>query len=125
MAEEQKVTRDDMVAAIGVAKSEISDYVRREGADQHALNRCFAGLDAAAVELRKAEKWQPIETAPKDRTLIFGMRKGWDTTECVKWDTYYVGPNNASIDTWCFANGDYIPEPAWPTHWLLIPPFQC
>ena len=60
---------------------------------------------------KDTRKWQPIDTAPKDGTVI--LVRCVDFTYLASWD---------SFDGW-----SVFPQPAQissPTHWTSIPPFD-
>lgn len=63
--------------------------------------------------------WKPIKTAPKDGSLVFAWRKGWDRPTYVRWI------KNPRTNTWFWNDADeyddYELEEKPPTHWLDIP----
>lgn len=68
-------------------------------------------------------EWQPIESAPKDSSLVFAWREGWEVPWFVRWYDHH--PRDQSISGW--EDGfeldqwwDLKQEP--PTHWLPLPP---
>lgn len=71
------------------------------------------------VKAQRKEGWQPIETAPKDGSLVLAWREGWDKPCFVRWifnsrteTTFW----NDSIEYDFYEN-----ETEPPTHWLPIP----
>lgn len=74
-------------------------------------------------------EWQPIETAPKDRSiLVVGGTWSSDGGGSGMCDNDY--PLTQSViacwqrDGWCMGNGDAYNEEWWatPTHWMPLPP---
>lgn len=73
-----------------------------------------------ALALSRPE-WQPIETAPKDGTLILGKRRypGWpmEETAVVSWDATHFG------GSWLLnVTGDHAETSEWcPDVWMPLP----
>lgn len=66
-----------------------------------------------ALEMAKANVWQPIETAPKDEYI----KAKNDFFEC---ECFY----DTADDVWFFSRDDnrgYLALPVPPTHWMPIP----
>ena len=84
-----------------IEESEISDNLRMEGG--------LKSIQPVTIEIRKMNEWQPIETAPKDETLILtwdGMDREIRQFRDGRW---------IDQEGYCFSN---------PTHWapLIEPP---
>lgn len=76
------------------------------------------------IELRSQVRrlkaaWQPIESAPKDGTLIFGWHKEWELPCCVLWQRFYP----IGSEAWCFPDDGLCDVP--PTYWLPVPLLPC
>jgi hypothetical protein len=67
--------------------------------------------------------WQPIKTAPKDRTIML-VRKGY-WPMLAKWNENYVywEENCTNEDGEDFTRMLH-PDEYQPTHWMDIPPFD-
>lgn len=61
---------------------------------------------------RRRNPWQPIETAPKDGTPIYGI---WLDG---KWTGGQMRWNDMWEDAWVHDTGDHI---CHPTHWMPLP----
>jgi hypothetical protein len=62
-----------------------------------------------------ASQWQPIETAPKDGTVILASLPGSDVPHSVRWHNMKRG--------WCLSwDGWKLGEYSQPTHWQPLPP---
>jgi len=61
--------------------------------------------------------WQPIDTAPKDGTLIIAWRDEWDGPISLMWQMDY----RAGREMWCF--GGYSFDDDQPTYWIPIPTY--
>lgn len=59
----------------------------------------------AAVDRLVAHEWQPIETAPKDGSMVLGWYKGWNNPIVIWWYTG-AGRWNTAMQ---------------PTHWMPLP----
>lgn len=91
-----------------------------------SINTTFDGIMAEAEIRRRLNeweerRWQPIETAPKDREVILYTR-GDDATFFGRWDAKFEcfftdggSPMGKSVDGW---------DSPWtePTHWMPAPP---
>lgn len=71
---------------------------------------------AAHVEVAEAAGWQPIETAPKDGTVVILFNPDWDSVVSGRW-TY---SHRHQRELWALS-GDAFIDPA-PTHWMPVPP---
>lgn len=72
-----------------------------------------------------ADQWQPIETAPRDGTVFFGIGPADRYPQAMKWETY--SPEEAEEigehGYWTYAE-DLIADVAGqaePTHWMPLP----
>jgi hypothetical protein len=74
--------------------------------------------------------WQPIETAPGDKTWILlaggGIRYGWDghtQPACVvgQWTTTLNGRRTKGHWQFAWYDGGYYGEYENPTHWMPLP----
>lgn len=77
--------------------------------------------------------WQPIETAPKDGTEIFGWHRDcgvmmirWTSCEAFCTDAEMRGMSDEAIhqqDWFCadWAHGDRLEGDLIPTHWMPLP----
>ena len=67
------------------------------------------------------DKWQPIETAPKDGSIVTTGRKSW-----AEWmDPLYPLSSKFDGGKWLTDFGDKVgwaPFDPQPTHWLPSPP---
>lgn len=59
-------------------------------------------------------KWQPIETAPKDGTIILVADKGVYVARIAQWDKGMLRSGGGWLDAW---NSDNVE----PTHWMPLP----
>ncbi|MCG8394225.1 MAG: hypothetical protein MI745_14195 [Pseudomonadales bacterium] len=78
-------------------------------------------------------KWQPIETAPKDGTLVFLYHENWNVAYLAHWGLLEGGDEDTGegyIFAWLLqqedggAMGDGIlwqDEDFMPTHWMPVP----
>ena len=70
----------------------------------------------AAYRAMSAEQWQPIETAPLDRTVLLGrVRDGAFDVALGQWEV---------TDDWPYDGGRWSVSYLWngaPTHWLELP----
>lgn len=69
--------------------------------------------DAIDAHLAKGAQWQPIETAPRDSTIILCYSKNRWTADVspMKW-----------VDEWkCAASGHRLGIDEQPTHWMPLP----
>jgi hypothetical protein len=64
----------------------------------------------ALLDALEAREWAPIETAPKDGTLILATAHDWDHPCVLSW-----------AGRWDDRSGDTSQDYA-PTHWMLLPP---
>lgn len=74
-------------------------------------------------------KWQPIETAPKDGTLIL-ISFGEKGVRAVSWDSPWADPVTLENGIWCVDDDKHGPYPLRgyndvgynaPTHWMPLP----
>ena len=75
-----------------------------------------AGAGYEKVKYTRADlspQWQPIETAPRDGTLILIARM-----PCDYWHGIFVGYWNDTIDEWFYSAALLISQP---THWMPLP----
>ncbi|MRX31867.1 hypothetical protein [Aminobacter sp. MDW-2] len=95
------------------------------------LHRAADELDAKDKRIAELEagRWQPIETAPKDRTAIIIAVPTKDQDDFHVGEAYF-DPENYDNGDWWWANtsyGDYhagpVSEINWhgPTHWQPLP----
>ena len=64
----------------------------------------------------KFGEWQPIETAPKDGSLIMIGRLGWAMP--ARWRFY----ETLGSGYWVFSNNQHIKKTdSQPTHWMPLP----
>ena len=83
-----------------------------------------AALSSAQQDKDDAERWQPIETAPKDGTHILVPLPDSNTSYVICWVDAskgirrHLGPNVG----WHHAyDGDYLSQWSQPTHWMPLP----
>lgn len=74
-------------------------------------------------------EWQPIETAPKDGTLIL-ISFGEKGVRAVSWDSPWDDPVTFENGIWCVDDDKHGPYPLRgynedgynaPTHWMPLP----
>jgi hypothetical protein len=65
-----------------------------------------------------AEGWQPIETAPKDGTLVLLDSPTWDVPCSGSWQM----DRRMNAECWTDYHGGVFIEEYEPTHWLCLPP---
>lgn len=92
---------------------------RAKGGEFYAVETCpiFYGQVRDAWNAREVTGWQPIETAPKDRAILFYA------------SGYYVGHFNTAYEKWCTCtdgtktSGERLLN-SWnsPTHWKPLDP---
>lgn len=100
-----------------------------------ALNHCANQLDALlsapappslSLSPEERETWQPIESAPKDGTLVDVWLGNADPEEC----EFYCGSKDYRRSTgWRYQHGRFRPHvglmlpvvTVFPTHWMLLP----
>lgn len=64
------------------------------------------------------DKWQPIETAPHDGTIVLGVTiQAQRPTACITWFTGYQWLSTGKPDKFVVQ-----PHGWWPTHWMPLPP---
>lgn len=84
---------------------ELAEYYSRECAVKDFAAGYTAGLRAA--------KWQPIETAPKDRPIMLAcgtfVTTGW-------WDTTDAAWTNGNVASWNYQEIIHL----HPTHWMPL-----
>ena len=84
--------------------------------DNEALLEAIASLKKSAVTPH--ERWQPIETAPRDGTRIDLLFRGnMRFTDCA-WSEGAWWATEADEPSVCLSHGT-----SQPTHWMLIPAF--
>ncbi|WP_292224711.1 hypothetical protein [Brevundimonas sp.] len=106
------------------------ELVERAGASLRDEN--FTASDASfliedlAACIRDLVEWRPIETAPKDGTVIHVFSPGFDWPEAVMWEFY---PPEVVIDVgadgyWTYAEGlmAHVMESCEPETWTLWKP---
>ena len=74
--------------------------------------------------------WEPIETAPKDQTIILANFKAaclltgaphvWTATYVTKWITF-EGQETQDDPMWCECSFAATNENGEPTHWMPLP----
>lgn len=64
--------------------------------------------------------WQPIETAPKDATLIIGWSKGYANPFIVLWTCLHQWDDPKDVFGWVEAEGDWSTGIEL-THWTHLP----
>ena len=121
----------DPVAHSNTWKTAVCNELRRLHAENAALQQ---GYDAARMEIEALRSrqclhgisepsgWMPIETAPKDGTLIvLGSRNGvWIGKYLPLYGSGYRPDNPWSS---MLLNHDHMAERyTWPTHWMPLPP---
>lgn len=72
--------------------------------EKEGRERCISALTSFAEE---EEKWQPIETAPKDGTQILA---------------WYPGLRSTPVQTWWLPGANRWHLTGNPTHWQPLPP---
>lgn len=66
-------------------------------------------------------KWQPIDTAPKDGTVILGYEKRGIVS--MYWETYFIRPEGEVFGFWELGVEEEESDDMWtPTHWMPLPP---
>ena len=68
-------------------------------------------------------KWQPIDTAPKDGTLILAHLPDSDDCYVIGWcDKAKDIRSYFNADGWCIAwDGESLSDWSQPTHWMPLP----
>lgn len=69
-------------------------------------------------------EWQPIETAPKDKTLLlYGRQVGGSKDDLAGWDGNIVASGYwDGIDgSWCVTGSTWRGPFIGPTHWMPLP----
>jgi hypothetical protein len=66
-------------------------------------------IEAKIEELESKKQWQPIETAPKDESVLLLLENPRNIIEAYMTETGWV-------DCWC----SYV-APYKPTHWMPLP----
>ena len=62
--------------------------------------------------------WQPIETAPKDGTVILAWRDGWVKPTLLLW----LAHRDLEAPGWCpYERQPIRPRGSQPTHWMPLP----
>ena len=75
------------------------------------------GRDDALASVKPVAGWQPIESAPKDGTWIFGY---WPTMSITQYPRVIFADDCSEHDIW------YMPDNldfgcVYPTHWMPLP----
>ena len=96
-----------------------ADSIEREAADriealEAALEKATNNADNLHDCLLYATEWRPIETAPKDGTLILSWNGEW--IEIAMWQR----PNAINPPMWRGAHCG-VSHISQPTHWLPLP----
>ena len=60
--------------------------------------------------------WQPIETAPRDGSIIIAFHAAWTRPSAVWWETTQGGGGQ-----WMFDSDDSERAKPEPTHWQSLP----
>lgn len=82
-------------------------YYLGDHSEKDAVTRAYAWAGWQAASATKVDRWQPIESAPKDGTRVLV----WDGEEWLaRWQAYNGGYWDAD---------EYISEN--PTHWMPLP----
>lgn len=85
----------------------IADLRHCENAEAHARE---------IVDAHNAARWQPIETAPKDGTLLIGF-----VPESALYEVIFIR-HYEDEDCWRHDMGnETVPMDVEPTHWMAIP----
>lgn len=88
----------------------------------HDLNH-IGGLQEEIAELRSQfanSEWRPIETAPKDATLIIGWSKEYTNPFIVLWTCLHQWDDPKDVFGWVEAEGDWSTGIEL-THWTHLP----
>lgn len=105
-------------------RDKLISELERELAENQRLNGMGSEREAALMSkveqlereleaVRKDVQWRPIETAPRDKTIVALLRLNGDGSFTYGYG-YYV-----PMDGWrCWAHHEYKP----PTHWMPLPP---
>lgn len=113
----EKLERIGLIEATGSYKWRC--IVDHYGAFIFDTEKYIAELEAEVVRLKAGRGWQPIETAPKDGTLIL-VSFGAKGVRAVSWED----------DLWCVDDDKHGPYPlrgysystfTAPTHWMPLP----
>ena len=95
-------------------------------ADTFWTHATVAVLVAEIEHLRDEAEWRPIETAPRDGSVVFLCRDGWRFTGC--WscniEEWVAGCWSCNIEEWVAAKKTYqlLSPYEVPTHWRPLPP---
>jgi hypothetical protein len=61
-------------------------------------------------------EWRPIQTAPKDRSIL--LHTAYGLTYCGRWRSGTIGEPQEAVVAWrCDSSGRF----ATPTHWMPLP----
>jgi hypothetical protein len=68
--------------------------------------------------------WQPIETAPKDGSVILAIGDGWESEQQIVFVKGYHHDLNEECGWWEFVDGS-LPPVANPAEWMPLPASAC
>ena len=95
-----------------------------------SMDKQYRTRDGREVRIYNVMEWQPIETAPKDETiLVYGNAKTGDQAEfgqtmaVAKYAMDYNFVNLGSRPLFIYAVGHEtkIDKYIWPSHWMPLP----
>lgn len=88
-------------------------------ADNGQLMSIYRALMEAKREERERDKWQPIETAPKDGTRVLAVGHRGSNIDVIEWGNgRYLGRVKGYNQAWVNNPGVEVN----PTHWQPLPP---